>query len=193
MGMSEDDEPTIGAAGYTLTQLSEYLEAGRVPYNADIESDPECERALEALERVTRASHDLIEAESAATPGPSGAWLQSMLRGIAMDARAGREIPLTSVEPEYEFSQSEGVVREIVRRTGDALDGVLIGRCVLDGEVTEPGAPVHLTVSVTVLGLRPLHPLADRVREAIAEALAVHTTLQVTGIDIVIADVRSAE
>ena len=68
-----------------------------------------------------------------------------------------------------------------------------IGRCVLDGEVTEPGAPVHVTVSVTVLGLRPLHPLADRVRDAIADALARHTTLEITGIDIVIADVRSAE
>lgn len=191
--MSEEVEPTIGAGGYTLTQLSEYLDAGRLPYNADIENDPECERALEALERVTRASHDLIELESAATPAPSGAWLQSMLRGIAMDARAGREIPLTSLEPEFEFSQSEGVVRELIRRTGDAIDGVLIGRCVLDGDVKEPGAPVHLTVSVTVLGLRPLHPLADQVREAIAEAMALHTTLQITGIDIVIADVRSAE
>lgn len=141
--MSEEVEPTIGAAGYTLTQLSEYLDAGRQPYNAAIEEDPECERALAALERVARASHDLIEAESAATPAPSGAWLQSMLRGIAMDARAGREIPLASVEPEFEFSQSEGVVRELIRRTGDAIDGVLIGRCVLDGEVTEPGAPVR--------------------------------------------------
>lgn len=191
--MSEEVEPTIGAAGYTLTQLSEYLDAGRQPYNAAIEEDPECERALAALERVARASHDLIEAESAATSAPSGAWLQSMLRGIAMDARAGREIPLASVEPEFEFSQSEGVVRELIRRTGDAIDGVLIGRCVLDGEVTEPGAPVHVTVSVTVLGLRPLHPLADRVRDAIADALARHTTLEITGIDIVIADVRSAE
>lgn len=191
--MNGEDEPTIGAAGYTLTQLSEYLDAGRVPFNADIEGDPECERALAALERVTQASHELIEAESAATPAPSVAWLQSMMRGIAMDARAGREIPLTSGEPAFEFSQSEGVVRELVRRTGDAIDGVLIGRCVLDGEVTQPGAPVHLTVSVTVLGLQPLHPLADRVRDAIAEALAVHTSLQITGIDIVIADVRSAE
>ncbi|WP_394254917.1 hypothetical protein [Pseudoclavibacter helvolus] len=191
--MSEEVEPTIGAAGYKLTQLSEYLDAGRQPYNAAIEEDPECERALAALERVARASHDLIEAESAATPAPSGAWLQSMLRGIAMDARAGREIPLASVEPEFEFSQSEGVVRELIRRTGDAIDGVLIGRCVLDGEVTEPGAPVHVTVSVTVLGLRPLHPLADRVRDAIADALARHTTLEITGIDIVIVEVRSAE
>ncbi|WP_424464496.1 hypothetical protein [Pseudoclavibacter helvolus] len=191
--MSEEVEPTIGAGGYTLTQLSEYLDAGRLPYNPEIEGDPECERALAALERVTRTSKELLEAESAAAPAPSGAWLQSMLRGIAMDARAGREIPLASQEPEFEFTQSEGVVRELVRRTGDAIDGVLIGRCVLDGDVTEPGAPVQLTVSVTVLGLQPLHPLADRVRAAIADALERHTTLRITGIDIVIADVRSEE
>lgn len=49
-------------------------------------------------------------------------------------------------------------MRGLVRSAGDAIPGVLIGRCRLDGDVTVPGSPIRIEAEVSVPYGRPLAP-----------------------------------
>lgn len=175
--------------GHTLDELSDYLANGRRPADPAIDDSPECQAALAALERLGRATTQLLEAEAAATPADD-TWVSRILTGIRLDVQAGRRVPIVHDDPTADLSLTEGAVRALVRSVGDDVDGVIVGRCRLDGDIETPGSPiaVHLEISVR-FGL-PLDATAAAVRNAVAAELVKHAELTVAAVDVVVTDVR---
>lgn len=175
--------------GHTIEDLSEYLDRGRTPRDESIESSAECRLALAALERLQGASRSLLERDAERAPALGESWFAAIFANVAREVRAGRDIPLAHPDPRTDLSLTEGAVRALIRSVGDAVPGALIGRCRLDGDVTVPGEPITVSVSVSALGKTQLPALADRVRAAISDALSRHTELTVAAIDVTIDDV----
>lgn len=184
--------------GHTLDELADYLDRGRDPVDPSIESSPGCRLTLDALERLRALVPELIEDDLRGEPATDESWVERILAGIQLDARAGRSIPIPAassgsadsvgcVEPALAIT--EGAVRGIVRAAEAAVPGVLVGRCRLDGEVTEPGAPIRIDVEISVPYGAPMVPLAARLRSEIRARLRFHTPVNVAGIDITVHDV----
>ena len=176
--------------GHTMDELADYLDAGRQPADPSIDASPGCRIALDALERLRRLGPALLDQDTAAEPQADESWVRSIIDGIARDARAGRRIPFRVVEPDDDLGITEGAVRGLIRSAGDAVPGVLIGRCRLDGDVTTSGAPIRIEVEASVPYGLPIARLAERLRTEIGERLRTHAELNITGIDILVHDVR---
>ena len=176
--------------GHTIEELSDYLEAGRTPPDPTIEGSPACRLALDALERLRGLTPELIAADTAAEPEADDSWVRRVLGGIALEAHAGRRIPLTAPEPNADLGITEGAVRGLIRSAENSVPGLIVGRCRFDGDVTEHGAPVRVLVEASVPYGEPLSRLADQLRTEIADRLTAHTALNVTAIDITVRDVR---
>ena len=165
--------------GHTIEELSDYLDSGRTPRNPAIEESPGCQLALDALERLRGLGSALMDEDVSSAPAAD-----------AMDAQAGRRIPFASDDPDVELAITEGAVRGLVRAAEEAVPGVLVGRCRLEGDVTEPGAPVRVASDASVRLGDPLRRVADRLRAEVEARLRRHTELQVVAIDVAITDVR---
>lgn len=176
--------------GHTLDELTDYLEAGRQPRDASIEESPGCQLALDALERLQGLGGELIEADAAAAPEVDQSWVDRILGGIALDARAGRRIPFESVEPNIDLGITEGAVRGLIRSAENAVPGLLVGRCRLEGDVTVPGAPIRIAIDASMLYGDPILQVTERLRAEVAERLHAHTALNIVAIDIAIKDIR---
>lgn len=184
--MSTDDtSASIGGTGYSLDDLAEYLDSGRQPANPVIDANAECQAALASLERVAALSRDLIDRDATDAPDVDEAWFGSILATISREVRAGRDVPLRSPDPATTLAITEGAIRELVRSAGDAVPGVLVGRCRIDLD-----APVTVDVSISVLTGMALPTAADRVRENVRALLATHTELAVARIDVTVTDVH---
>ncbi|HLS91954.1 MAG TPA: Asp23/Gls24 family envelope stress response protein [Microbacterium sp.] len=175
--------------GHTIEELSDYLDAGRSPRDASIEQSAGCRLALDALERLRGLTPDLMEADAAAEEQADEGWVQRILAGITLDARAGRRIPFRA--DDADLAITEGAVRGIVRAAEGAVPGALIGRCRVDGDVTEPGAPVRVHVDASVPYGRPIPDMAEQLRAEIGERLRRHTDLTVAGIDVTVHDIQT--
>ncbi|WP_025156328.1 Asp23/Gls24 family envelope stress response protein [Leifsonia aquatica] len=175
--------------GHTLDELSAYLAAGRQPADPTIDDSPQCRAALTALERLGRATQDLLDEEAAARPAEDD-WVGRILTGIRLDVQSGRRIPISHPDPAAELALTEGAVRALVRGVGDDIDGVLVGRCRLDGEVETPGAPIAVHVEISVRYGVPMTATAEAVRNAVAAELARHAELTITSVDVLVTDVR---
>ncbi|MEJ6489163.1 hypothetical protein PQI23_05430 [Leucobacter sp. USCH14] len=184
-GMEPDD-----LDGYTIEQLSDYLDSGRTPVNPEIESSPGCRIALDALWRLRQLSPELLAADTRAEPEADESWVQSILSGITLDARAGRRIPIPSPEVGADLGITEGAVRGMVRAAESDVAGVLIGRVRIDGDPTEPGQPATVCAEVSVAHGREIPSAVDHLRAAIASRLADHALLNLSGIDIVVHDLH---
>lgn len=182
-------EPT-DLDGHTIEELSDYLEAGRQPVNRSIEESAGCQLAMDALERLHGLGSELIEAEAAAAPEVEESWVDRILGGIALDARAGRRIPFESPEPQIDLAITEGAVRGFIRSAENAVPGVLVGRCRLDGDVTVPGTPIRVEIEANAFHGVPIPRLADRLRAEVGERLAALTELNIVAIDIAIRDIQ---
>ena len=177
--------------GHTIEELTDYLEAGRTPRNASIEGSPGCMLALDALARLHALTPALIASDEAAEPQPEASWVEGIIAGIAMDARSGRRIPLAAPDDDADLAITEGAVRGLIRAAENVFPGVLIGRCVLTGDVTVPGESIGVEVDASVPFGEPIVQLAEQLRSEIAERLEKHTRLVVTGIDITIRDIST--
>lgn len=199
MNQHDIPDPPINATefedldGHTIEELSHYLDAGRTPADPVIESSPRCRIALDALTRLRELAPELLEADVAAEPEPDATWVQSILSGIALDARAGRRIPLTTSAADADLGITEGAIRGVVRAAEHTVPGVIVGTCRLEGDVTVPGEPVRVRVDVSVPYGEPIPDLAERLRAEIRARLMVHTTLNVTGIDIFVHDIQELQ
>lgn len=191
-GPGPDDEPALDddLDGHTIEELTDYLEAGRTPPDPSIEGSAACRIALDALARLHDLTPDLIAADTAAESQADDGWVRRILGGIALEARSGRRIPLAAPGPDADLVITEGAVRGLVRAAENAVPGVLVGRCRFDGDVTVHASPVRVLVDVSLRYGQPLHVATARLRAEIAERLATHTALDVTGIDITVSDVR---
>jgi len=173
--------------GHTIDELADYLDAGRSPADPTIDESAGCRIALDALVRLRGLTSELIEADEAAEPAADDSWVQGILSGIALDARAGRRIPLAVGA---DAGITEGAVRGVIRAAENAVAGVLIGRCRFQGDITAAGEPVRVLVEASVPYGAAIPDLVDRLRAEIGARLAAHTTLNVEGIDITVSDVR---
>lgn len=175
--------------GHTMDELIDYLDAGRTPVDPSIEGSPGCRIALDALTRLRDLGPALLDEDVQAEPPADEGWVRQIMTNIALDARAGRRIPVVVAEPD-DVAMTEGAVRGLVRAAEAEVPGVLIGRCRLDGDVTTPGAPIRVEVEASVPYGEPIAALATRLRAAVAATLERHTELVVTAIDVVVHDVR---
>ncbi|WP_029150564.1 hypothetical protein [Microbacterium indicum] len=196
--MNEHDapgDPVLGVGpedldGHTIEELSDYLDAGRTPPDPSIDRSPGCRIALDALERLRDLTPELLAADTAAEPEPDDGWVQRVLSGIALDARAGRRIPLDSDAPGADLGITEGAVRGVIRAAETAFPGVLVGACRFDGDVTVPGEPIRVRVDASVPYGEPIPALAGRLRVEIRGRLRAHTSMNLAAVDIAVRDVR---
>jgi hypothetical protein len=175
---------TVGFSGYTLEELSDYLDRGREPAIEAIDDDAECQAVLASLERVGSLSRELVQRDEEPL---DESFLAGLLGSITRELRAGRDIPLSSSDPDVEIAITEGAIRELVRAAGDSVPGVLVGSCSLD---LGDELIVHLTISV-LLGL-PVHSAAEAVRQRVYSELLRHTQLAIGPVDVTVVDVHEA-
>lgn len=176
--------------GHTIEELSEYLEAGRLPADPLIDESAGCQIALDALERLRDLTPQLFAADTAAEPEADELWVQRILTDITLDARAGRRIPIASAAPNADAGITEGAVRGLIRSAERVVPGALLGKCTLDGDVTRLDEPIRVCVEMSAPYGASIPELADRVRTEIRAQLTAHTTLNVTAVDIVIHDIQ---
>jgi hypothetical protein len=183
MEVSPMDTPrTIGSSGCTLDDLSAYLDRGRTPRIAAIDDDAECQAILDELTRLGALSRSLVEED--AEPVDAG-WLDRLVGGLGRELRAGRDLPYAASTPGRRLVITEGAVREIVRRAGDGVGGVVVGRCRIGGDDDIP----HLRIAISVTADRALHDTAELVRASVTAALERDTPLRHAVVDIEIEDV----
>lgn len=170
--------------------LTDYLDRGEEPPRELLEGSPDHHLALDALLRFRRVAQHLLAEDIAADPARDDGWVANILANIHSEARAGRSIPLTHPSSVADLSISEGAVRGLVRAAGDSVAGTLIGACRLEGDVTEPSAPITVAVEASVFWGEPIPSTAEHIRAAIESALLLHTELNIVGVDVTVTDVH---
>jgi len=181
-------------SGHTIEDLNDYLDRDRTPSDSSIDDSPACTVALTRLERLRAALRRVdaaaVDREAERTDG----WVATIIDSIRLETRAGRRIPLTSPSPLARLALTEGAVVGVLRTAGDGIDGILISRCRLEGDVTEPGEPitVRLEVSVGTDGMNTgesVRDLTARLRAAVYAVLVQQTELSIAAVDITVTDV----
>lgn len=188
-GFSADRD--VGGSGYSLDDLSDYLDRGREPAILAIDGNAECQAMLATLERVGALSRDIVVQDARDNPAIEESWLQGLLTSISREVRAGRDIPLSSSEPHTRLTITEGAVHELVRAAGDSIEGVLVGRCTLDGDLDAAEATVHVMLTISVVLSAPIVELANAVRERVYSELLKHTELTIESVDVTVTDAHS--
>ena len=188
--MSDDKVPDKLDCGRSVEELSAYLEAGRQPYDRDIETCPDCLNAIESLQRVGQLSRDLVAEDAALLPAPPQSWFEGIFSAIHSELRAGRSIPITHPDPRVSITLAEGAVRSLLRSVGDSLDGVFIGRTEIVGDAEIPGAPVQVVLTATVGWGQSIPDVSETLRVKVFEALERHTELNVTAVDVIVEDIH---
>ncbi|ROS49467.1 Asp23/Gls24 family envelope stress response protein [Frigoribacterium sp. PhB24] len=185
------DEPVEGDDdGISPERLVDYLDAGRQPYDPEIEESPEARAQLAALERLRAMGARLLESDAATTPAPDPSWISGVMDRVRLESRAGRQIPLASIDDRSTLHITEGAVRALIREAGDGVDGALVVSCTIHGDVGVPGALVRVEVVVSGLFGEPLPALAEAVRTAVSSSLSRQTELTLESVDVVVDDVH---
>lgn len=179
--------------GKSLEELSLYLESGRTPPDPAIEQCPECLNALDSLERVGGLSRELLEADAANIAEPTSSWIAGIMDVVSAELRAGRELPIHHPDPRVRITVTEGAVRGLLRSVADDVPGVYVGRTEIIGDAETWGAPVAIALTASVAWGVDVAAVLDRLRHDTFDALARHTDLQVTAVDITVEDVHGWE
>ncbi|MFS0794798.1 Asp23/Gls24 family envelope stress response protein [Microbacterium sp. 1P10AE] len=183
--MSEDVDD-VGGSGYSLEDLSAYLDRGRTPRIPAIERNAECQALLASMERMGRLSREIVVEQSAEPLAES--WYDEIMREVMREFRAGRDIPLARTADGTELVVTEGALYELIRTVGDGIKGVLVGRVRIDQP--EPDAPLDVRVTVSVLFGYPMKETVDRMREGVRAAIERHGDLRVGRVDVTVGDVH---
>ncbi|MFK0402515.1 Asp23/Gls24 family envelope stress response protein [Microbacterium sp. NPDC090225] len=189
--MTAHDRDDALDCGTTIEELSDYLDRDRTPADPHIESCPDCLNALEALERVGRLSRELIDADAAELPAPPESWFERIFTSIQEELHAGRSLPISHPDPRVQITVTEGAVRALLRDSGDAIDGVFISRTEIVGDAETLGAPVEINLTASVRFGTSIQQLTDELREVAYAALAKHTDLNVTAVNISVEDIHT--
>ena len=180
----------IGETGFTLDDLSDYLDRGRVPAIRAIDESPECQAMLASIERMGSLTRDLVAQDQREQPALEEGWLGGLLEAISREVRAGRDIPLTAPDPRATLTVTEGAIRELIRSAGDSVDGVLVGSCTLEGDVDAVGGLVTVALTISVVPQTPVVELAEQVRQKVYTQLLAHTELSIGSIDVTVSDIH---
>lgn len=185
--MSDDvDVEDVGGSGYSLEDLSAYLDRGRTPRIPAIERNAECQALLASMERMGRISREIVE-EQAAEP-LAESWYDEIMREVMREFRAGRDIPLSRTVDGTQLVVTEGALYELIRTVGDDIQGVLVGRVRIDQ--LEPTAPLDVRVTVSVLFGHPIQDTVELMRGGIRTAIERHGELRVGRVDVTVGDVH---
>jgi hypothetical protein len=189
--MSIDDLPVPDddLDGHTIEELADYLDRDRTPVDPSIERSPGCRLALSNMQRLRELSADALQQRAADDAGRETGWVDRLLEAIRAEVRSGRDVPVSHPDPRLRLALTEAAVRGIVRRAGDAMRTVVMGRCTLDGDVGTPGAPVRVDITAGLLYGAAADETADELRRAVRAALGRHTELRVETIDVHFDDV----
>lgn len=174
--------------GHSIDELTDYLDAGMQPADPSIDDSPACQNALAAIIRVRHASLRSLEVAAREEAPADESWISGVLANISIEARSGRDVPLRPLSETERPVMTEGAIRSLIRRTGDAVTGVLVARCQLEGDVAELASPVRVVVEIAIAPGLSIPTAADLVRTAVGEALAEQTDLLVEAIDVVVRD-----
>ncbi len=151
---------------------------------------PTCTQRLEALQRLERITNELV-AEEENQQLSDNSWLDNMLSNLLLETRAGRSIPLTAHHELDTLTQTEGSVIAAIRRAGESLDGALVSRCRLDGDVESPRAPIDVELVVSVQEGSAAAEITEQLRQRVAQELERISELNVEHINITVEDVHS--
>jgi hypothetical protein len=170
--------------GHTIEQLSDYLDRDRTPLDPSIESSPGAQNALAALSRLRSIAPRILESEADAKDTKDDSWIRRILDQIGVQAHAGREIPISHFVKTARLSISEGAVRALVREVGDELDGIIVERTSLQGDVEAPGEPISVVVDVSLFAGADADALIQTLKAGALAALERHTELNVDGLTV---------
>lgn len=189
--MTTDDLPLPDddLDGHTIEELADYLDRGRTPVDPSIEGSAACRLAMTNMQRLRELSVGALERRADAEPDREAGWVDRLLEAIRAEVRPGRDVPVAHPDPRLQLALTEAAVRGLVRRAGDTMGGVVMGRCTLDGDLEQPGAPVRIDVTAGLVYGEPAKATADRLRRTIAEAVERHTGLVVDAVDVRFDDV----
>lgn len=192
--MNDDDRDSeqlaAGGCAHGIDALSDYLDHDMLPADPTIDESPECQRVLRSLRRVRALATPLMEADEAAVTTLDQGWIRGIMENIEREAKAGRDIPFATADEAATLVITEGTVRGLVRGAGDRTPGILVGRCILEGDVTVLGEPVTLHVRVSIGWGRPVAEAIAQFRDEVATGLRQHTDLVVAALDIIVDDLH---
>lgn len=188
--MTTDGRDADDLDGHTMEELGDYLDRGRTPADPSIEGSAVCRLALANMARVRGLALSSLDRESRREPERDDLWITGVLETIRSELTSGRDIPVAHPDPALRLAITEAAVRGLIRRSGDTLGGVVMGRCTLDGDVTTPGEPIRIDVTASIEYGLPAEETAERLRARIREALSLHTELNVVGIDVTFDDLH---
>jgi hypothetical protein len=163
--------------GHTVEELSDYLDRNRTPRDESIESSPGAQNALAALTRLRAVAPRILEAEADVRDTSDESWIKRILDQIGVQAHAGRDIPISHTAPGAELSITEGAVRSLVREVGDELDGVIVERTALKGDIEKPDEPFVVEIDISLFAGTDEAKALEALKSATAEALARHAEL----------------
>jgi uncharacterized alkaline shock family protein YloU len=187
LSLSDDERAHLD--GHTIEELSDYLDRGRVPADPSIDTSAASQIALASLARLRDAMTSLLQHEADQAPVLDESWVTAIMDGIALDARSGRDIPVSHPSPNARLAITEGAVRGLVRAAGDTIDNLIVGRCRLVGDVSIPGEPITITVDASIYRGESIPDLANTLRDALYKVLTAHTELTIAGIDVTISTI----
>jgi len=188
-----DELEVVDDGPISMERLSDYLDAGREPYDPEIEADPSALAQLAALTRLRAMTASIVAADAAAEPAPDPSWIAGVMSRVRLESRAGREIPLASSDPRSTLHITEGAVRALIREAGDSVPGAVVISCGIVGDVAEPGAVVRVEVAISALFGTAVQELADEVRRAVLDDLGRQTELVVEALDVTVRDVHQLD
>lgn len=176
----------IGDSGYTLEEIADYHERGRVPAIPAIDGDPQCRAVLDSMDHLGTLSRQLLERDAEVEIEES--WFQKILGEVARESRAGRDLPMDDGDDAL-LVMTEGAVRGLVRDAGDSVDGVLVERVEVRIDEGAHGS-VDVALSISVLHGVPLPAAAEQVRTEVRRALIASATWTVGSVDVTIDSLR---
>ena len=184
------NDTTDPGCGRTIEDLGEYLDSGVSDDFEHIQACPQCQAGLSGLRRLQDFTQELLAADRADAEQDDGPWLENILSNLNLEMKAGRRIPLTPDLPGDRLFQTEGALTGLVRAVGDAVEGIMIGKCRFTGDVTVPGTPITLDVNVSARYGHRLPDLAVTLRRELLSALATHSELNLAAANITITELR---
>jgi uncharacterized alkaline shock family protein YloU len=174
--------------GHSVESLSDYLDRGRQPRDAAIESSPAAQHALAALSRLRAVAPRVIVADAEKFAPKNENWISRILDQIGVQAHAGRDIPIPHEVTGAILSISEGAVRALVREVGDNTEGLLVERSRLDGDVETLGSPVEVHVVVSTFEGYDTAAAVSDFQRRVVETLEKHTDLVVSNVTVRVHD-----
>jgi uncharacterized alkaline shock family protein YloU len=174
--------------GFTIAELSDYLDRGRTPRDASIEASPAAQNALAALSRLRTVAPRIIDADATTFAARDENWITRILDQIGVQARAGRDIPIPHDVPGARLAITEGAVRALVREAGDETDGLIVERTHLDGELERAHAQVDVQVVVSIFADAEKAPVIAEFQERVRRALETHTDLSLRRVTVRVHD-----